>query len=145
MPVANINLLKGHPREALREIIIGVSDAMSKILEAPEDRLFVWVTEHDHDCWGLSGVPASEALASGDRRNLEMPLVQMTLMEGRPKEQLHAIMAAVTAVVAEGAGCDPKKIRVHVASASPDGWSIGGVPASVSRAAELATRARSVA
>ena len=64
-------------------------------------------------CWGLSGVPASEALASGDRRKLEMPLVQMTLMEGRPKEQLHAIMAAVTAVVAEGVGCDPKKIRVR--------------------------------
>ena len=49
MPVANVHLLKGHPREALREIIIGVSEAMSRILEAPEDRLFVWVTEHDHD------------------------------------------------------------------------------------------------
>ena len=52
MPVANINLLKGHPRESLREIIVGVSEAMSKILEAPKDRLFVWITEHDHDLLG---------------------------------------------------------------------------------------------
>ena len=51
-------------------------------------------------------------LRSGDRRKLEMPLVQMTLMEGRPKEQLHAIMAAVTAAVAGGRnGLRPKKIR----------------------------------
>ena len=30
MPVANVHLLQGHPREALREIIIGVSEAMSQ-------------------------------------------------------------------------------------------------------------------
>ena len=100
MPVAHINLLKGHSRDALRRVIVDVSEAMSTILEAPKDRLFVWITEHDRHLWGLGGVLAEEALAHGTLAELEMPFVQMVLMDGRPKAQVHAMIAAVTESVA---------------------------------------------
>ena len=145
MPVAHINLLKGHSRDALRRVIVDVSEAMSTILEAPKDRLFVWITEHDHHLWGLGGAPADEALAHGTLAQLETPFVQMVLMDGRPKAQWHAIIATVTGAVAAGTGCDKAKIRIHIAPANPDGWGIGGVPASVLRAAEIAARARGAA
>ncbi|RBP13988.1 4-oxalocrotonate tautomerase family enzyme [Roseiarcus fermentans] len=142
MPIAHINLLKGHSRAALRRVIVDVSEAMSTILEAPKDRLFVWITEHDHHLWGLAGAPADEALAHGTLAQLEVPFVQMVLMDGRPKEQFQAMIAAVTESVAAATGCDASKIRVHIARGDPEGWGIGGVPASVLRAAEIADRAR---
>lgn len=145
MPVANINLLRGHPREVLRQIVVETCEVMARVLGAPKDRLIVWITENDPEIWAIGGVPAAEALAEGDRRALEIPFVQMVLMEGRPKEQLHAVMAGITDVVSRATGIDIGRIRVHVASAQPDTWSIGGVPAAVARAAELAARAQAVA
>lgn len=145
MPVAHINLLRGHSRETLRQIVVETSEVMARVLGAPKDRLIVWITENDPDIWAIGGVPASEALAEGDRRTLEIPFVQMVLMEGRPKEQLHAVMAGISEVIARATGIDLGRIRVHIAAAQPDAWSIGGVPAAVARAAELAARARALA
>jgi 4-oxalocrotonate tautomerase family enzyme len=145
MPVANINLLRGHSREVLRQIIVETAEVMAEALSAPKDRLIVWITENDPDLWAIGGLPASEVLAEGDRRTLEIPFVQMVLMEGRPKEQIHAVMAGITEVVSRATGIDIGRIRVHVAPAQPDTWSIGGVPAAVARAAELAARARAMA
>lgn len=145
MPVAHINLLKGYPRETLRQIIVEVTDAMSRILGAPKDRLMVWISEHDHHLWCLGGVPAEEALAKGERRALETPFVQMVLMDGRPAQQFHDAMAAVTDIIARATGVEQSHIRVHIAAANPDYWGIGGVPASVSRAGELAARAKGTA
>ncbi|MEZ5840559.1 MAG: tautomerase family protein [Hyphomicrobiales bacterium] len=145
MPVAHINVLKGHPREALRQVIVEVSDAMSRILEAPKDRLEVWITEIDPDLWGIAGEPASEVLAREPRASVEMPFVQMVLMQGRPKQQLHDVMAAITEILGRVLATDPSRIRVHIAPADPDGWGIGGVPASVLRAAEIRARAEKVA
>lgn len=145
MPVANINLLRGHSREVLRQIIVETAEVMAEALGAPTDRLIVWITENDPDLWAIGGLPASEVLAEGDRRTLEIPFIQMVLMEGRPKEQIHAVMAGITEVVSRATGIDIGRIRVHVAPAQPDTWSIGGVPAAVARAAELAARARAMA
>src|SRR5271166_2812069 len=106
MPVAHINLLKGHPRAALRQLIGDVSEAMAEILAAPKDRLEVWITEVDPDLWGISGEPASDVLAREPRASVEMPFVQMVLMEGRPIEQHHRIIAALSEIIAEVLGLD---------------------------------------
>jgi len=145
MPVAHINLLQGHPRAVLRSVIAEVSEAMSSILAAPKDRLEVWITEVDPELWGIAGVPAAEALKTTPRAQVEMPFVQMVLMEGRPKEQHHRIIGAITEILHRNLGTEKARIRVHIANAQPDGWGIGGTPASVARAAELAARAASAA
>jgi 4-oxalocrotonate tautomerase family enzyme len=142
MPVAHINILQGHKRATLRAILAEVSTAMSEILLAPKDRLEVWITEIDPELWGIAGEPASEVLKSQPRAQVEMPFVQMVLMEGRPKDQHHRIIAAITDILAANLGTEKSRIRVHIGNAQPDSWGIGGVPAAVLRAAELSARAK---
>lgn len=140
MPVANLHILNGHPRENLKQWIRETSNALSDILAAPKDRLEVWVTEIDPDLWGICGDPASEVLAHTPRHDAEMPFIRMVLMEGRTVEQLHRVIAELTAITARLMDVDAERIRVHIEHAHPERWGIGGVPASIRRAAELAAR-----
>ena len=142
MPVAHINLLKGHSRETLQAIVAEVSETMGRILESPKDRLLVWISEIDPALWGVAGVPAEQALAGRAREEVEMPFVQMALMENRPLEQKQRIIVEITEILHKALGTRKERIRVHVSSVDPALWGIGGVPASVSRAAEIAARNR---
>jgi 4-oxalocrotonate tautomerase family enzyme len=140
MPVANLHVLAGHPRESLKNWVRESSRALNEILGAPLDRLEVWVTEIDPELWGIGGDPASEVLAQTPRHDAEMPLIQMVLMEGRTVDQLHRVIAELSAITARLLDVDQERIRVHIAHAHPDRWGIGGVPASIRRAGELAAR-----
>lgn len=140
MPVANLHVLAGHPRESLKQWVRETSKALSEILAAPMDRLEVWVTEIDPELWGIGGAPASEVLEKTPRCKAEMPLIQMVLMEGRTVEQLHRVIAELSTITARLLDIDQERIRVHIAHAHPERWGIGGVPASIRRAAELAAR-----
>lgn len=142
MPVAKINLLKGHKPEILRQILVEVSEAMSRILKAPEDRLIISINEIDLDLQIVNGRLAQEAIERDGREATEIPFVQMVLMEGRPKEQLHQIIGEITAIIARATKVAPQRIRVHINLAQPDTWGIGGVPASILRKAELDVRAK---
>lgn len=140
MPVAHINVLKGHPRPILRQLIAEVSNTLAAIIGAPMDRLEVWITEVDPELWGLSGIPAQDVLSEENRRHLEMPFIQMVLLAGRPKDQHHRLIAEITDVTARILGTDKDRIRLHIAEADPDSWGIGGVPASIRRANEIKAR-----
>lgn len=140
MPVAHIRVLQGHSREQLRSLVRDVSNTVARILAAPKDRLEVWVTEIDPDLWGICGEPASDVLRSVALDQAEMPFIQMVLMEGRSVEQHHALIREVTADVARILGTQQDRIRLHIAETKPDLWGIGGVPASVKRAAEIQAR-----
>lgn len=140
MPVANLHVLAGHPRENLKQWVRETSNALSDVLAAPMDRLEVWVSEIDPDLWGIGGIPASEVLQQTPRHDAEMPFIRMVLMEGRTVEQLHRVIAELNAITARLLAVDPERIRIYIAHAHPDRWGIGGVPASVRRAAELAGR-----
>ncbi len=141
MPAAQINLLQGHPRDRLRQLIADVSDAMARILDAPKERLEVWVTEVDPELWGICGEPAREVLQRQPREQVEMPFVQMVLLAGRPKEQHHAVIAELTAIIERVLGTAPGRTRIQIAEVAPDSWGIGGRPAAVVRAAEIEARA----
>lgn len=140
MPVANLQVLAGHPRENLKNWVREASRAVADILEAPVDRLEVWVTEVDPDLWGICGVPASEVLATQPRRQSEMPFIRMVLLEGRSAAQHHRLIAELAAITARLLDVDQERIRMHIEQTHPDRWGIGGVPASVRRAAEIAAR-----
>ena len=145
MPVCHIRVLQGHPRQQLRSIVREVSDTVARILQAPKDRLEVWITEIDPDLWGICGEPASDVLQHTPMAEAEMPFIQMVLLEGRSKEQHHALIREVTAVVARLLDTDGSRIRLHIAETKADLWGIGGVPASIKRAAEVQARADAAA
>jgi 4-oxalocrotonate tautomerase family enzyme len=145
MPKAHFNVLKGHSREQLKRLIRETSDAMLHVLQAPRDRHEIWVTEIDPELWGIEGETAADVLRTRPLSEVEMPFVEMALMEGRPKEQHHAIIAEISEITARALGCTKDRIRVHIVDANPDRWGIGGIPASVRRAEELRARAQQAA
>ncbi len=145
MPVANIHVLAGHPRPVLKALLREASAAFAKAIEAPPERLQVWITEVDPGLYAIAGEPADEVLQHVPRGQAEIPLIRMALMEGRSTEMLHRVMADLSEVVARVLGGDPQRVRVQIDHIHPDRWAIGGVPASRARAAELAARAASQA
>ncbi len=141
MPSAHIHVLAGHPRPVLKQLLREASAAFAQALDAPPERLQVWITEVDPELYAIAGEPADEVLARTPRAQAEIPLIRMALMEGRSTETLHRVMAALSATTARVLGGDPQRVRVQIDHIHPDRWSIGGVPASQARAAELAARA----
>ncbi|WP_293387798.1 tautomerase family protein [Nevskia sp.] len=141
MPVCNVIVLKGHPRATLKQLVVECSNTLARIIGAPKDRLEVWVTEVEPALWGLDGRPGDEVLQTVARSEIEMPFIRMVLLQGRPVEQHHQLIAEMTAVVAKVLGANAERIRLQIDEVHPDRWGIGGVPASVRRATEIAARA----
>ncbi|MBI5901549.1 MAG: tautomerase family protein [Rhodocyclales bacterium] len=145
MPVANIHVLAGHPRSVLKQLLREFSAVFAREINAPADRLQVWITEVDPELCVIAGEPADEVLKRQGRADTEVPFIRMALMEGRSVETLHKLMHALSDVTARHLGGDPKRVRVQIDHVHPDRWSIGGVAASIIRADELANRAASPA
>lgn len=64
-----------------------------------------------------------------------MPLVQVTMVRGRTVEQKHALIASVSAAVAESLSTPIERVRVTIYEVGPDEWGIGGQPYSLVRGA----------
>jgi 4-oxalocrotonate tautomerase len=59
-----------------------------------------------------------------------MPLVQVTMVEGRTVEQKHALIRKLTDAVVDALGTEASRVRVAIYEVSPDEWGIGGEPVS---------------
>lgn len=143
MPACNVIVLKGHPEEKLKRVVRECSETLARVIDAPLDRLEVWVTEVEPALWGLRGVPADEVLPTAVRAEVEMPFVRMVLLQGRAVEQHHRLIREITDAVARALEMKPDRIRLQIDEVHPDRWGIGGVPASIKRAAEIAARGTS--
>lgn len=60
-----------------------------------------------------------------------MPLIQVTMIQGRTPEQKNAFFEQVTAVAAETLGVKPEQVRVVINEVPPEHWCIGGVSKAV--------------
>jgi 4-oxalocrotonate tautomerase len=69
-----------------------------------------------------------------------MPLVRIDIMEGRPPEMIRELHSRVAALVAEILDTPIERVRTYITQFPPEGWGIGGVPADVARADEVAAR-----
>src|SRR5580693_6850788 len=69
-----------------------------------------------------------------------MPLVRIDIMEGRPPEKIRELHGRVAALVAEILETPIERVRTYITQFPPEGWGIGGVPADVARADEVAAR-----
>jgi 4-oxalocrotonate tautomerase len=62
-----------------------------------------------------------------------MPLIQVTMVEGRTTEQKHALIRNLSVSMAETLEVPLERIRVAIYEISADEWGIGGEPFSVAR------------
>ncbi|CAM3456621.1 2-hydroxymuconate tautomerase [Hydrogenibacillus schlegelii] len=66
-----------------------------------------------------------------------MPLIQITLLEGRTEAQKAALIKAVTKAVVEAIGAPPESVRIALYELPRTHWAVGGVTK-----AELEARAQ---
>ena len=57
-----------------------------------------------------------------------MPLIQVTMVQGRTVEQKHALIAKLTDAMHEAVGTPKDRIRVAIYEITADDWGIGGEP-----------------
>ena len=57
-----------------------------------------------------------------------MPLVEVTMIEGRSKEKKVALMKRLTDAVEETIGAPRDSIRVVIREIPAEHWAVGGVP-----------------
>jgi 4-oxalocrotonate tautomerase len=62
-----------------------------------------------------------------------MPLIQVTMVEGRTTDQKHALIRNLSASMSETLGVPLERIRVAIYEVSSDEWGIGGEPFSAAR------------
>ncbi len=60
MPIVNIQILEGRPKEKIAEVIYNVTNTVSETLDAPKENIRVIVTEIPKTHWGKAGKPIAE-------------------------------------------------------------------------------------
>ena len=69
-----------------------------------------------------------------------MPLVRVDIMEGRPPEMIRELHQRLAALVSEVLDTPIERVRTYITQFPPEAWGIGGVPADVARAEDVAAR-----
>jgi 4-oxalocrotonate tautomerase len=69
-----------------------------------------------------------------------VPLVRVDIMEGRPPEMIRELHQRLAALVAEVLDTPIERVRTYITQFPPQAWGIGGVPADVARADDVAAR-----
>lgn len=134
MPVATIHTV-GCTDAQRRRLLVEGSLTYAAVLGSPVERVRVYVTDHAADAVAVGGVVVAEGAAPA-------PYFTAAVLTGRPPEQRRALLAELTALVAEVLGVAPAVVRGHVVQVDPEDWGIGGVPAADVRAAEIRARER---
>ncbi|MCM3113885.1 4-oxalocrotonate tautomerase [Neobacillus sp. MER 74] len=60
MPIINVQILEGRPKEKIEEVIHNLTNTVSETLDAPKESIRVIVTEIPKSHWGIAGVPVSK-------------------------------------------------------------------------------------
>lgn len=60
MPIINVQMMEGRPKEKVAELIQNITNMVSETLNAPKESIRVIVTEIPKTHWGIAGIPVSE-------------------------------------------------------------------------------------
>jgi phenylpyruvate tautomerase PptA (4-oxalocrotonate tautomerase family) len=131
MPILTVHLVDGrHPPERHAELLAAMGARYAQVLESPIERIRTCLTQHRPEHWVTGGEPGREA-----------PYFTALVLQGRPVEQRHRLLAELTDVLVDVLGVRRELVRGRIVPVDPNDWGIGGVPASRARAAEIAARA----
>ncbi len=136
MPVVNFHLLAGHSSaEQDERLLVEASRLYSEVLKAPMERVRAFITTHPASQFAVAGVPCSSG-------GLHAPFFEFIVLEGRSLEERQRLSQGFTELLVEVFGVHRELVRGRCQRVAAEDWSIGGEPASVLRAEEVAARAR---
>ena|SRR5215212_772453 len=119
MPLVNIDLLEGRPREQLSAIADAVHDAMVQELDVPERDRFQILTEHRPETLTFDrhylDIDRSEAFV----------LVRVTLSAGRSTDAKQAFYRRLAELLAERVGLATEDLAVMLVENNREDWSFG--------------------
>lgn len=132
MPILELHLVEGdHSPAEHAQLLERLSARYAEVLESPVERVRAYLTLHAREHWA----------AGGTTHAAPAPYVTAIVLEGRPVEQRHRLLAELTDLIVEILGVERSRVRGRVIQVPPDDWAIGGVPASGARRDEIAARA----
>lgn len=134
MPILQIHLAEGHPTDVISELALKCSATYAEIMNAPIERVRVFVNEYPK-----THVAAGGELASNGA--MDAPFFSALALEGRPIEDRQAVLARITDVIVDVLHVDREWVRGMVHVVHPENWGIAGVPASEARKSEIEARA----
>lgn len=132
MPVLEIHLVEGdHDPDDVTRLLHEASRRYAEVLGSPLERIRAFATPHAR----------GDVVVGGEAGGAPAPYFTAVVLEGRPVEQRHRLLADLTEVIVEHLGVERSRVRGRIVQVPPDDWAIGGVPASGARRDEIAARA----
>lgn len=137
MPILEYHLAEGqYPEDKCEQLLIESSKLYAEVLKSPLDRVRVFIHYHRPSAVAVAGIPMS-------RGGKAAPFFHFLVLKGRPVEERHLLLTGFTTLLVDLLGAEKALIRGGCWPIPPEDWCIGGTPASVMRAAEVAARLQS--
>ncbi len=138
MPIIHFHLAEGRYSDAQqRRLLIESSQLYAEVLRCPMDRVRAYIQHYPQRLVAVAG----ELLSEGA---VDAPYFHFLVLEGRSLAERHALLSGFTDLLVDCLGAERGRIRGGCWPIPPEDWAIGGTPASVARAAEVAARAATV-
>lgn len=135
MPILEYRLAEGqYTDEQVSDLLLASARLYAEVLKSPVERVRVVALTYKPQHAVVGGHLVSEGGPSA-------PWFHFLVLEGRPQEECQALIAGFTDLVASTLGVERGLVRGGCWPIPAQHWGIGGVPASVMRAQEIAARA----
>lgn len=139
MPILEYHLVENAYTDAqCEQLLVESSRLYAEVLKSPIERVRVFIHLHKPAMVATGGVPLN-------RGGKSAPYFHFLVLQGRPLEERHALLMGFTDLVVNLLGAERSLVRGGCWPIPPEDWCIGGVPASVTRAAEVQARAQAAA
>lgn len=135
MPFLRIDMAGPVDPAMKRRLLAETAALFAEIIESDIARVRTQVHELPATDFAVGGIPISES-------GVQAPFITLDLFRGRPASEHQALCERIPPLVAEIVGCPIERTRLRINEVFPEGWSIGGVQASVLRRAEIDARNR---
>ncbi|NLT31746.1 MAG: 4-oxalocrotonate tautomerase [Propionibacterium sp.] len=133
MPVAHLHVV-GATAEQRRRLGAEVTDIYATVLDAPVERIRVFVVDHAPEAVTVAGVNCADGGAAA-------PFFTVLVFADRSTEQRQELLKQISQLLADVLQVDLSYVRGQIVPVDPDDWGIAGMPAAVLRRQEIEARA----
>ncbi|MCP3716125.1 tautomerase family protein [Paraburkholderia sp. CNPSo 3281] len=119
MPFTRIAVRAGKPAAYRKALTQGIHQALMEVFKAPEDDIFMIITEHDADNF----VFGRHYL--GIERSDDLVMIQIAVSNTRGQDQKKALFAQIAENLARDPGVRREDVFVNLVDVARENWSFG--------------------